>query len=291
MVVAEWDGWLNWDGTIEVLPPFESRRQSIASSFYESESSGMDLINNSESIICEDVLEADGLFELDEPGTSPPFPFQFFQHSDDRSVQLRDQSIENPGRPLHTYSTPSAMEADHIIAGTINTCKQHSSVLTVVKARGRPRGIKRKFSSTKEDQIDMCKYQKKSHNAIEKRYRVNLNDKIDTLRHSIPKFHDKSIKIMEDDKGETSHRPGSSLTYKPGKAAVLTGAVEYISQLEKNTKCLGAETAALKIRLAAFEELAMTGYLFSNKGMCPDTPISEMLEGNPADPPFLVQVY
>jgi hypothetical protein len=292
MVVAEWDGWLKWDGTIEVLPSFESRRQSIASSFNESELSGMDLTRNSESVICEDVLEADGMFELDEPNISLPSPFQFSKQSDDnRSTNLRGQSIGNPGRPLHAYSTLSAVEADHIMAGTTSTCKQDNSVLKSVKARGRPLGIKRKFSTTKEDQIDMCKYQKQSHNIVEKRYRINLNDKIDTLRRSIPKFQDMSSRIMEGDEGEASHEPGSPLAYKPGKATILTGAVEYILQLEKNTKRLGAETAALKIRLAAFEELAMAGSIFLGEGTCPDTPLSEFLEGNQADPHFLVRVY
>jgi hypothetical protein len=302
MVVDEWDGWLKWDGTIEVLPSFESRRQSTASSFYGSESSEMNPINNPESIICEDILEPDGLFELDEPSTSFPFPFQSFQHNDDsRSIKLRDQSIENPGRPLHAYSTLSTMEErrlrdiampDYIIAaGTANTSEQDSSVPTANKARGRPRGVKRKSSTAKEDQIEMCQYRKQSHNTIEKRYRINLNDKIDLLRHSIPKFHNMQSTLTEGDEGETSHEPGSPSAYKAGKAAVLIGAVEYISQLENSTKRLGAETAALKVRLAAFEKLAVAGSIFSGEGMCPDTPVSEVLEGNQPDPHFVVQVY
>jgi len=288
----EWDGSPRWDGAMEVIPSFESRRQSTASSFHGSESSEIDLTNNPESIVCEDILGPDGLFELDEPTTSLPFLFQSFEHNDDsRPITLKDRSIANPGRPLHAYSTLSAMEErrlrdiampEYIMAGTTNTSEQDSSVPTAVKVRGRTRGIKRNSSAAKEDQIDICQYRKQSHNTIEKRYRINLNNKIDQLRNSIPKFQNMPSTLMDGDEGEASCEPGSSSAHKTGKAAVLLGAVEYISQLENSTKCLAVETAALKVRLAAFEKLAVAGSIFSGEGMCPDTPVSESLEGKSA---------
>lgn len=273
---------------MEAIPSFESRRQSTASSFYGSESSGIDLTNNPESIVCEDILGPDGLFELDEPSTSLPFQFQSFEHNyDSRPITLKDQTIANPGRPLHAYSTLSAMEErrlrdiampEYIMAGAANTSEQDSSVATAVKARGRTGGVKRKSSIVKEDRIDMCQYRKQSHNTIEKRYRINLNNKIDQLRNSIPKFQNMPSTLMDGDEGETNCEPDSPSAHKTGKAVVLLGAVEYISQLENSTKRLGAETAALKVRLAAFEKLAVAGSIFSSEGMCPDTPISESLE-------------
>jgi len=67
--------------------------------------------------------------------------------------------------------------------------------------------------------------------------------------------------------------PMSPSAYKSGKAAVLSGAVEYISELENSTKRLGTESAALKARLAAFEKLAMAGSIFSGVNLCPDTSV------------------
>ncbi len=300
MVLDEWDGWLKWDSMIEVLPSFESRRQSTASSFYESELSTRDMIKNPESIFYDGIAEDDAPFELDEPIPSPSFPFQPlsspYSH-DSSSIKLRDQSLGNLGRPLHAYSTLSATEErrlrdiampDCVLEGTTNTDEQDNSVPKEVKARGRPRGLKRKSSASKEDQRDMCQYRKQSHNTIEKRYRINLNDKIDILRRSIPKFHDAPRRITD---GDDDAEPGSPSAYKSGKAAVLTGAVEYISQLESSTKRLATETAALKARLAAFEKLAMAGSIFSGVSAGPDTPASEIPEGSKADPHSFVQGY
>lgn len=299
MAVDEWDSWLKWDGTIEVLPSFESRRQSTANSSYGSEPSGPNTIGNPEPII---YSEDDALFELDEPTILLPFLSQSFTENDDTKPDLNSigQTVENPGRPLHAYSTLSAMEErrlrdiampDDTTARIINIEEQDSSVAIAVKVRGRPRGVKRKCSTSKEDQIDLCQYQKQSHNTIEKRYRINLNDKLDKLRQRIPKFHDTPSKMTEGDEEETSHEAGSPSSYKFGKAAVLTGAVEYISQLENSTQRLGMETAALKARLAAFEKLAMAESIFSGGEMYPDTPILECLEGNRADPLAFLSEY
>lgn len=55
------------------------------------------------------------------------------------------------------------------------------------------------------------------------------------------------------------------------KATILTGAIEYISQLESSTKHLGIETVALKARVEAFKKLATSGSIFSSNGMCSGT--------------------
>jgi Helix-loop-helix DNA-binding domain len=284
MVADEWDGWQMWDGTIEVLPSFQSRRQSTASSFYGSESSAMDMVKNPESIFCDGVADDDAPFELDEPSTSLPYPFLSVQHNDEsRSIKLRDQSMENLGRPLHAYSTLTVTEErrlrdiampDHIMARITSTNEKDIEISTETKRK--PRGTKRKSSTANEDPIDMCQYRKQSHNTIEKRYRINLNDKINMLRQRIPKFHDAPSRITEDDEGEEG---ATASAYKSGKAAVLTGAVEYITQLESSTKRLGQETAALRARLEAFEKLAISGSIFSGKDMSSVTCVSERLEG------------
>lgn len=289
MVVNEWDGWLKWNGTTDVLPSFESRRQSTASSFYESESSAMDMIKNPESNFYGGIPEDDAPFELDEPSTSLPYPFQCFQQNDEsRSIKLKEQPVGNPGRPLHAYSALSVTEErrlreiampDHIMARITSTNEKDIEISTEPKCK--PRGTKRKSSATNEDPIDVSQYRKQSHNIIEKRYRINLNDKINILRQSIPKFHDILGRVTEgnEEEEEEEEKGGTALAYKSGKAAVLTGAVEYITQLESSTKRLGIETAALKARLEAFEKLAMCGSIFSGKDTPPVTRDSERPEG------------
>jgi hypothetical protein len=214
MSVDEWDSWLRGDGTTEVLTSLESQRQSTGSSLYESESCGLDLNRNTESTIYEDILAYDAPFELDEPCTSLPFPFQPFPQKDD------------------TRWKP--------------------------KSRGQP---------------------KQGHNAIEKRYRMNLNNKIAVLRQSIPSLRSVPNGLTEGDEGA-----GSVPVYKYGKAAILTGAIEYISQLESSTKHLGIETAARKARVEAFEafeKLATSGSIFSGKGICSSTSVSNPLKRYP----------
>lgn len=283
MVVEEWDGWLGWDDMIEVVPSFDSRRQSTGSSFYETDSSAVDVIKDPESIFSDRIPEDDAPSKLDDSSASPSFPFPTFSflcNDESRLIKLRDQPMINPGRPLHAYSTLSATEErrlreiampDHIMTGIASNIEQDMEINAEVKRK--PRGTKRKSSTSTEDRADMCQYRKQSHNTIEKRYRVKLNEKIDILRQSIPKFHDIPSQIM----GDSGEEGGT--THKLGKAAILTGAVEYITQLESSTIRLGIETAALKARLEAFEKLAVCGLIFSGEDPCSNPRIPEDPEG------------
>ncbi|KAK0105876.1 hypothetical protein ONS95_004388 [Cadophora gregata] len=98
---------------------------------------------------------------------------------------------------------------------------------------------------------------KTAHNMIEKRYRTNLNDKIATLRDSVPslrvisKKNSRGQEIKEDLQGLTP-------AHKLNKATVLAKATEYIAHLEKRNKNLAKENTSLKARLDAFEILVMS---------------------------------
>jgi hypothetical protein len=277
VVVDEWDGWLGWDDMIEVLPSFDSRRQSTGSSFYESDPNVVNMIKDPESIFSDRIPEDGAPSKLDNSSISPSFPFSTFSflcNDESRSIKLRDQPMVNPGRPLHAYSTLSATEErrlreiampDHIMAAIASNIEQDMEINTEVKRK--PRGTKRKSSTSTEDRADTCQYRKQSHNTIEKRYRVKLNEKIDILRQSIPEFHDMPSQIMEDGREE------GGTTHKLGKAAILTGAVEYITRSESCTVRLRIETAALKARLEAFEKLAVCGLIFSGEDLCSNSRI------------------
>lgn len=182
----------------------------------------------------------------------------------------------NPGRPLHAFSILSAIEErrlreiaipDHVMAGIAGNMEQDIEKTTEVKRQ--LRGTKRKPSTSTDDQADMCQYRNQSYNTIEK----TLPRKTQREYQHIAKFHDISSQIIEDggEEGGTTH--------KLGKAAILRGAMEYITQLGSTTKRLRIETTALKARLEAFEKFAVCGLIFSGEGLCSNSRIPEELAG------------
>jgi hypothetical protein len=101
---------------------------------------------------------------------------------------------------------------------------------------------------------------KVSHNVIEKRYRSNLNDKIAKLRDSVPSLRsamNASKKVAT--KASISDTDGSGDEANTGlkfnKATVLTKAIEYIQQLEKQNQRLQEENSVLRNRLHGIEKL------------------------------------
>ncbi|KAF1343720.1 hypothetical protein BDV97DRAFT_305703 [Delphinella strobiligena] len=119
-------------------------------------------------------------------------------------------------------------------------------------------GRKRKSSSGDESKSasgaspeDGPPVKKTSHNVIEKRYRNNLNDKIQELRDSVP-----SLRAMSRPGGgdESEDLEGLTPAHKLNKATVLAKATEYIKHLEKRNKNAMTEMDALKTRLAALEK-------------------------------------
>lgn len=121
---------------------------------------------------------------------------------------------------------------------------------------------KRKTSLNKiEVPSALCQSRKNGHNAIEKRYRTNLNDKIKCLRLGIPALNRPSgLDSNSNEEYEDSNREGVNLKttqQRYGKADILTRALEYIKHLETNTQRLGGEVDVLITRVGAFEKLAM----------------------------------
>lgn len=121
----------------------------------------------------------------------------------------------------------------------------------------------------------LCQSRKRGHNAIEKRYRTNLNDKIACLREGIPPLWRRSsteLKSGDELDGEDSdHDTAEKKTcqQKYGKAAILTRALEYIQYLESSTERMGDEVEGLKTRVGAFERLAMSGSVVMNNTPVP----------------------
>jgi len=96
-----------------------------------------------------------------------------------------------------------------------------------------------------ESPTSAVRLNKTSHNIIEKRYRLKLNDKILALRNAVPALR-ASASASED-----LMQPGRGIASKLNKGTVLTKATEYIQRLEHEKHQLEQEVAALKEQLAA----------------------------------------
>jgi hypothetical protein len=149
--------------------------------------------------------------------------------------------IQTPSESAHSPS-PSSIEVEETKS-------------TPTRSRKRKSSTKSQAEDTESGNLSLCQSRKRGHNAIEKRYRTNLNEKIVILRQSIP-----SLRVLPEGEIDDAEEDDASCEKeKYGKAAILSRAVEYISHLENSTERMGREAVVLKARVAAFEKLAMSG--------------------------------
>ncbi|CCH43990.1 Sterol regulatory element-binding protein [Wickerhamomyces ciferrii] len=91
------------------------------------------------------------------------------------------------------------------------------------------------------------KKEKSSHNMIEKRYRTNINDKINALRDAVPAL--RVLVDSGDDEVDDNELDGLQPAKKLNKATILSKATEYIKHLENKNETLRKENENLKNRL------------------------------------------
>ena len=127
---------------------------------------------------------------------------------------------------------------------------------------------RRKDSDTPsiESPTTFLKPPKTSHNMIEKRYRLKLNDKILSLRNAVPA-------LRSPPSGETTEDldSGRGIPNKLNKGTVLTKATEYIQQLEREKRTLEQEVASLKEQLAVIKHERTSGQGFDWGGVAAAT--------------------
>lgn len=106
------------------------------------------------------------------------------------------------------------------------------------------------------------KKEKSSHNMIEKRYRTNINDKINALRDAVPAL--RVLVDSGDDEVDDNELDGLQPAKKLNKATILSKATEYIKHLESKNDALKKENDNLKNRL----------YGLSNGNITPESSVS-----------------
>jgi hypothetical protein len=156
--------------------------------------------------------------------------------------------LQPPAEPFNVFTNSQA-----------DSSRRSSSYLKVNATKPAESSKKRPPTigdSTKGD-VDSSKpikrSKKKAHNAVEKRYRENLNSKMTELRDSIPTLRGmKSSNLSDEDENGSGATPSRNLK----KAHVLTEATDYIRQLERNAAQLREENENLKRRMAFLRTLA-----------------------------------
>lgn len=116
--------------------------------------------------------------------------------------------------PLHSVQTPSPALSNDCVT---QSPKSKNNDVFLQRAASAPEGRN--------------KPRRKTHNAIEKRYRTRLNDKIAELRNRIPSLRHQSTESAE---GQhiAHHATGETSSHKINKANILEKATEYILHLE-----------------------------------------------------------
>jgi hypothetical protein len=110
-----------------------------------------------------------------------------------------------------------------------------------------PLSRRKNSAASSTESSSQTKPTKTSHNMIEKRYRLKLNDKILSLRNAVPALRGPS-NLTEDQQLLDSGRGGTS--GKLNKGTVLTKATEYIKQLEREKSTLEEQVKTLRDELA-----------------------------------------
>lgn len=177
--------------------------------------------------------------QLDLPLSEDPIesiPAPLLRQTQTRSTSRKPLELEP-----WTFDPPSSLTSSRpssTLQGKTTTEEtKSSSKLSHVPIARR----KNSDSPITESPNSLSKLPKTSHNMIEKRYRLKLNDKILSLRNAVP--------ALRNDLQEDPATLDSIRGLKLNKGTVLTKATEYIKQLEQEKEALEAEVASLKHQL------------------------------------------
>ncbi|ROT41600.1 hypothetical protein SODALDRAFT_271912, partial [Sodiomyces alkalinus F11] len=202
----------------------------------------VDLMSESPSFVRDDVNDNQPIFQQNLPTTAPARP---------TFTSNRNNSIQST---LSSESQASSQPISRRQPTRSAQLKRKSSSSDSVSSRSaspEPRAQRTKYSDPS----------KNPHNLIEKRYRVNINEKIIALRDAVP-----SLRCVVQQSGNPDQEDGPTLdevkeglgglmpARKLNKATILSKATEYIGHLEKVNRKMADQIEDLEKRLAAAEQ-------------------------------------
>ncbi|TAQ83934.1 hypothetical protein B7494_g7745 [Chlorociboria aeruginascens] len=258
----EWDNWLQWDGTEAPQSPLPGRKISSASSISESgvwdaaiEEAGDKSMSSSFENDCS--FDHAPLIKFEDPCqsttlelTPEPRPQQNLPTSGGYAIltKAEEQTLLDIAMPCHIL-TQVKISSD-LTSPTASITPDSAPPTPILEIQSQKSGKRKRPTNNGATTLGPFESRKRGHNAIEKRYRTNLNNKINSLRLGIPSL------CKQNGDGNDSEEV---LEQKYGKATILTRASEYIKTLQGGNERLGNELAELKTRVAAFERLAKSG--------------------------------
>ncbi|KAH8809298.1 hypothetical protein F5884DRAFT_883385 [Xylogone sp. PMI_703] len=184
-------------------------------------------------------------------------------------VQAPSQcSFSRPGleeQRLKDIQTPNVTDPDvesrlgpSICASTADSPLPFLSLQHMCRLR--VKRTKNHKTSTNGVRLPVHETRKLSHSKVEKRYRTNINEKLEALRQGIPLLYQRSMTRSDSrDKLNDVNVDEDDVKIKLekyGKAEILVEALAYIKQLEKNIKRLRAEAVTTSSRIKMFETVA-----------------------------------
>jgi hypothetical protein len=266
MASQEWDNWSQWQDTFGPEAPVEDRKPTASSPSYGSgnwstnfglESTGEDGVDS--------CFSSSNYFIFDDPFIPLGDPNLSWQFSPTPTMEFDAPPLQDAGNVVHGKTPTFEKAACPSLQGTstpdmpVESKDASKRPRTVGSNPSRSKKLKNKKSQPCS--LRANSQRRDSHNAIEKRYRTGINEKIDRLRQAIPPPVRKNSELesSEEDDGSTTAKESKSSELKDGKGAVLVRALGYIKGLEANATKLCEEAVILETRLKSFENLAMDG--------------------------------
>lgn len=262
-----WDNWMEWgSNTLEQEPPVGYSNASLIDTWADGSEENLMPRSYSADVQCPFDASPFEMESLDQ--SSHGSAVDYMNNHTPLSTNLRSE--QDQPNALRRFSSLTPEEEKrlediampyHLQSLTRTPAESYSSppespiavaAPVVLEARTR-KGRKQKQPSTQATSASTLRQSRQiGHNAIEKRYRTNLNERIDCLRQGIPSLNRaSSSESNSGDENFGENRWDGQLKY--GKAAVLTRALDYIKHLETTTQRLGGEVKSLKVRMRDFE--------------------------------------
>lgn len=164
---------------------------------------------------------------------------------------------------VQDYSSPEAASQQSPEAQPVVVPKQEPGTVSP-RQRTQPKARKRRTSSGGAEKkcSGTASHEKKSqtmkstHNAIEKRYRSNINKKLLALKDVVPSLRDASTSRSpkNDEDGDDCNFSSASWNSRINKGVILSAAADHIANLEKRIESFRAENMALREVRAMYSE-------------------------------------